>query len=72
MESLGKPRKILKDRLDDTMPAQLEARRDFLRRLRAAVRWVNMNKQEELWYLSTNQKERAQEVLLKKGSRTKW
>ena len=65
-------RKLLKDRLDDTMPAKLEPRGDFVKRLRGAVRWLNLNKQEELWYLSTNQKERAEAVLLKKGGRTKW
>lgn len=54
------------------MPVKLEGRAEFLKRLRAAVRWVNQHKQEELWYLSTNQKERARAVLEKKGGRTKW
>ena len=35
----------------------------FIRRLTAAVRWVNLNRQAQLWKLSTNQKERARHCL---------
>ena len=64
--------KFLKDRLYETLPTELEGREDFVSRLRAAVAWVNRNRHAELLYLSHNQKERATELLLKKGGRTKW
>ena len=65
---------IVKERLDQTMPQQLERRSDFVQRLTAAVKWVNMHRNEQLWYLSTNQKERADACLEQKppGGRTKW
>ena len=66
--------KILKDRLDETMPVKLEHRDQFVQRLGAAVRWVNRNKQDQLWNLSTNQKKRASDCLATSppGGRTKW
>jgi len=64
--------KILRERLYETLPQALECREDFVTRLRAAVAWVNRNKRGQLLHLSHNQKERAQEVLLQKGGRTKW
>ena len=54
---------ILKTRLDETMPVHLEGRNDFIKRLKAAVIWVNRNRTDQLWYLSRNQKERADECL---------
>lgn len=65
---------ILKQRLDETMPTHLESRDDFIKRLKAAVSWANRNRAERLWYLCTNQKERADDCLAMKpkGSRTKW
>ena len=65
---------ILKERLDETMPKKLEYRADFVKRLKAAVLWANTHRSEQLWYLSTNQKERAQDCLEQKppGGRTKW
>lgn len=46
----------------------------FVKRLRAAVRWANTHRSEQLWHLSTNQKERAEDCLRSNppGSRTKW
>ena len=64
--------KLLRERVDETLPTQLESREDFLPRLCAAVQWVNVHRAEQLWKLSTNQKERADEVLLRKGGRTSW
>jgi len=64
--------KLLKDRLYETLPTRLESREDFVRRLKAAVAWVNRNRYDELLYLSHNQKERARAVLLARGGRTKW
>ena len=65
---------ILKERLDETMPVKLERRPEFIIRLKAAVKWANQHRSEQLWYLSTNQKERADECLANKppGGRTKF
>ena len=65
---------ILKHRLAETMPKTLETRDAFIKRLKKEVAWVNRNKAERLWYLSTNQKERADECLATKppGGRTSW
>ena len=56
------------------MPVHLESRSDFTKRLKAAVLWANRHRAEQLWYLSTNQKERADDCLntKPKGGRTKW
>ena len=66
--------KLVRDRLDETLPQGLETRDRFVRRLRTAIAWVNKNKAAELEYLSRNQKERANDCLRMrpKGSRTKW
>ena len=64
--------RLLRERLYETMPTTLESRDGFVKRLRAAVRWLNWNKQEAMWYLCTNQKERAQDVLNLDGARTAW
>ena len=66
--------KLLRERLYDTLPKSLETREQFIRRLRAAVAWLNLRKRDELWYLATNQKERATDCLRMnpKGSRTRW
>ena len=66
--------KIVKERLDQTMPTWRERREEFVTRLRASVAWTNRNRGKELWYLSTNQKERADDCLSTepRGGRTKW
>ena len=66
--------KIVKERIDQTMPTWRESREAFVARLRASVAWVNRNRGKELWYLSTNQKERADDCLSTepRGGRTKW
>ena len=63
---------LLRKRLDETKPAFLESRSDFLVRLRRAVAWMNENMRTELHYLCFNQKERAKDVLSLEGARTKW
>ena len=65
---------ILKERLDETVPVNLESREDFVKRLKAAVRWANKHRADQLWYLSTNQKKRADDCLAQEppGGRTKW
>ena len=40
--------------------------------LKQAVAWLNWHKQDDLWYYSTNQKDRAADVLKLKGARTGW
>ena len=65
---------IVRERLDETMPQALESRDEFIVRLTAAVRWVNQHRKEQLWHLSTNQKQRARDCLAQKppGGRTRW
>jgi hypothetical protein len=65
---------ILRERLDETQPVTLESRGEFVKRLFAAVRWANRDRAEQLWKLSTNQKERADACLAQKppGGRTKF
>ncbi len=63
---------LLRNRLHDTFPAAGESRAHFLRRLRAAVAWVNKHHKKTLLYLGHNQKERAQDVLDNSGNRTEW
>ena len=65
---------ILKERLDQTVPIELEDRESFVRRLKSAVLWANNHRSEQLRYLSTNQKERAADCLRMRppGGRTKW
>ena len=66
--------KLLRDRLAQTLPIGLEDRPCFIRRLKAAVRWLNTNRSEDMWHLSTNQKERVNAALANKpkGARTKF
>ena len=64
--------KLLRERLDETMPQALEGRAEFVPRLRAAVRWLNANRAAQLWKFCTNQKERADEVIRLRGGRTSW
>ena len=66
--------KILRDRLAATLPTQRETREAFIKRILAAVAWINRNRSDQLWKLATNQKERANDCLnsVPKGARTKW
>jgi len=65
---------ILKERLDQTVPVEVEDRESFIRRLKSAVLWANWHRSEQLRYLCYNQKERAADCLNMKppGGRTKW
>ena len=65
---------ILKKRLDQTIPVELESGDNFVTRLENAVKWVNRNRKDQLWYLPMNQKERAEECLAQEppGGRTSW
>ena len=62
----------LRARLAATEPSKLESREAFISRLRAAVSWLNYNRSEYFAHLCTDQKERALEVLERKGARTKF
>lgn len=66
--------KLVRDRLFDTLPTHLETRDIFIKRLTAAVAWINRTEAEQLWFLSTNQKQRADACLSASppGGRTKW
>ena len=61
-------------RLSETMPVSRESRQEFVKRLKAAVAWLNKNRKEQLQKFSTNQKERADECLSAQppGGRTGW
>ena len=61
---------VVRERLDTTLPTEMESRDAFVARLRAAVAWVNEHRKEQLSKFCTNQKERAEEVLLRHGGRT--
>ena len=60
----------IRARLNDTEPQKMEARKVFLQRLRNAVAWVNTNRSNLLKELCEDQKDRAKEVLERKGGRT--
>ena len=63
--------KELRERLYTTLPTYLETRGEFITRLHTAVKWLNTHRQNQLWYLSTNQWERAYECLyITEGGRT--
>lgn len=66
---------MVKQRLDETIPRRImEDREAFVARLRSCVQWVNRYRADDLWYISTNQKERAEECLNSEppGGRTSW
>ena len=58
-------------RLAVTEPASMETRDHFIVRFRAAVAWVNVRRREYLLNVSTDQKERAHDVIELGGSRTR-
>ena len=64
--------KLLRDRLYETQPHKMELRTQFVRRLKAAVRWLNIRRSGQLLKFSTNQKDRARDVLRMRGGRTTW
>ena len=63
---------LIRKRLDETMPTELEDRGAFVARLKATVRWLNWNRQKQLQFLASNQKKRAADVITLKGNRTGW
>ena len=63
---------LLRQRMQATEPTHLEDRWSFCRRIRRAVEWINENQRDALTSLCRNQKQRAEDVLRQKGSRTTW
>ena len=63
--------KLLRDRLDETVPLAAEPREQFIKRLRRAVGWINEHRAEYLMHICNCQKEWAKDVLDAKGCRTK-
>ena len=57
-------------RLAETEPTQMETRAQFVRRVRKAVKWVNKHRAHLLDELCHDQRDRAKEVVQRKGSRT--
>ena len=58
---------LLKDRLNVTMPTEMEDRDAFIVRLRNAVAWLNHNKGDTLLALCRDQKKRAKDLLYVTG-----
>ena len=61
----------LRARLAASEPTYMESRPVFMRRLHAAVAWVNRHRAGYLRHLCTSQKEWARDVVLQGGGRTK-
>ena len=62
----------MRERLEQAAPEGLETRGAFIARLRRTVNWLNENRWEDGLKLCTNQKERAADVKLLVGAKTKW
>ena len=62
---------LLRQRLEMDAPAGIEKRKDFIVRLRTAVRWLN-SKDDVLLKLCHGMRQRARDVLRQKGGRTSW
>ena len=60
----------LRKKLENGAPAGIKKRQDFIARLRGAVRWLNSS--GILLKMCHSMRERARDVLLKKGGRTGW
>ena len=63
---------LLRIRLQDTAPANLESRGSFVTRLRRCVTWLNENKAEQVLRMCNNQKERAKAVKELDGAKCAW
>ena len=59
---------MLRERLRETEPVEIETRAEFFVRLRRAVKWLNHNKADTMQEMCTNQKKRADEVLDLEGA----
>ena len=64
--------RILRERLELTAPVEIESREQFITRLRTTVTWLNTNRSEDALALCVNQKQRARDLELLDGAKTKW
>ena len=64
--------RVLRERLEQTEPEEMEGREAFIARLRRTVLWLNMHRSAHGLYLCTHQKERAGDVEKLLGAKTKW
>ena len=62
----------MRERLEQAAPEGLETRCAFIARLRRTVNWFSEHRWENGLKLCTNQKERAADVKLLEGAKTKW
>ena len=62
----------LRERLESTAPAHLEARAEFIKRLRRTVTWMNWHQRVSGRRLCRGQKQRADEVLELDGAKCSW
>ena len=62
----------LRDRLDETAPADCESRVAFVKRLRRSVDWMDAHRRAEGRKLCRNQRVRARSVLDLRGAKCKW
>ena len=60
---------LLQDRLLLTAPVEMESRRDFIKRLRRTVTWMNTNARAHMRGLCRNKKKRADKVLKLRDAR---
>jgi len=63
---------LLDDRLDRTAPNGFETEKKFMGRVRAAVRYLNTEKLDDLKSTVSSMPTRVQEVLTLKGGMTKY
>ena len=63
---------LLRQRLEQTEPDEVEGRAEFLARLRGTVRWLNEDQAEALQEMRWNQRKRAADVLELNGAKTEW
>ena len=64
--------RLLKDRVLETAPKDMETRAEFLARLGRQVQWLNDVMHDHLLELCTNQKERGLEIEELLGTKCKW
>ena len=62
----------LRKRLEATAPQTTENRHEFLRRLRRTVTWLNAHRRTQGRFLCTNQKQRAKEIRMLHGAKSRW
>ena len=64
--------RVLRERLEETAPEEIETRSEFIIRMRRTVHWLNENRWEDALALCQNQKVRANESKKLSGAKTSW